>query len=263
MIKIEKVDDHNKHQVIDFLKSDTVRHAFALYDLQHEQQHTTMYVASENGSLKGYILTYSRLEPPSVVMECESTVAEKLIQHAPQNNFIMHTTPELLPIVERKYPTAKHFVEEWMLVKKGEAHHFQSEHVRRLSTEEDASKLAMLLENREDRSAASMRRYHGWISKMPLYGVFINNRLVACAGSFVQLPQVWIIGGVYTNPTQRNKGYATLATSAITDEALNSAETAALFVRSDNYSAIKVYERIGYKKIGAKLWVDVGTGLKP
>jgi predicted GNAT family acetyltransferase len=263
MIKVEKVDEHNKHQVVDFLKLDAVRHAFALYDLQHEQEHTTMYVASENGSLKGYILTYSRLEPPSVIMECESNVAEKLIQHAPQNNFIMHTTPELLPIVKRKYTTAKHFVEEWMLVKKGEAHHFQSEHVRRLSTEDDASKLATLLENRKDRSAASMRRYHGWIRRMPLYGVFIKGKLVACAGSFVQLPQVWIKGGVYTHPTERNKGYATQATSAITNEALKNAETAALFVRSDNCSAIKVYTKIGYRKIGEKLWVDVGTGLKP
>ena len=44
-----------------------------------------------------------------------------------------------------------------------------------------------------------------------------------------------MIGGVYTQPTRRNKGYATLATSAITEEALGSAEAAALFVRSDNY----------------------------
>ena len=41
------------------------------------------------------------------------------------------------------------------------------------------------------------------------------------------------------------------------------AEAAALFVRSDNYPAIRVYEKIGYRKIGEKLWVDVGTGLKP
>jgi predicted GNAT family acetyltransferase len=49
----------------------------------------------------------------------------------------------------------------------------------------------------------------------------------------------------------------------VTEEALKNAEAAALFVRSDNYPAIKAYEKIGYKKIGEKLWVDVGTGLKP
>ena len=263
MIKVEKVDDHNKQQIIDFLKPDVVRHAFVLYDIQHESEYTNMYVASEKGNLKGYILTYSRLEPPSVIMECESNAAEKLIPHAPQNNFIMHTTSKLLSTVKRKYPSVKHYVEDWMLVKKGETRHFKSEHVRRLSTEDDASKLATLLENRKDHCTASMRRYHGWISRMPLYGVFANNELVACAGAFVQLPQVWIIGGVYTSLTQRNQGYATLVTSAITSEALSNAETAVLFVRSDNYPAIKVYEKIGYKKIGEKIWVDVGTGLKP
>ncbi len=54
-----------------------------------------------------------------------------------------------------------------------------------------------------------------------------------------------------------------MATSAVTEEALRCAETAALFVRSDNHPAIKVYEKIGYRKIGEKLWVDVETGLKP
>jgi len=49
----------------------------------------------------------------------------------------------------------------------------------------------------------------------------------------------------------------------VTEEALKQAESAALFVRSDNYPAIRVYEKIGYKKIDEKLWVDVGTRLKP
>jgi predicted GNAT family acetyltransferase len=98
---------------------------------------------------------------------------------------------------------------------------------------------------------------------MPIYGVFKEGQLVSYAGSFIQLPQVWLIGGVYTDPEHRNRGYATLATSAITEEALKTAEAAALFARSDNRPAIKAYEKIGYKKIGEKVWVDVGTGLKP
>jgi predicted GNAT family acetyltransferase len=72
-----------------------------------------------------------------------------------------------------------------------------------------------------------------------------------------------MIGGVYTHPDYRSRGYATLATSAVTEEALKNAEAAALFVRSDNYSAIKAYEKIGYRNIGEKLWIDVGTGMRP
>ena len=260
---VQKVDDHNKRTVIDFLKPDVIKHVFAFYDIQYTPEHTTTYVAFENEKPKGYILIYTGSEFPSVVMECRSSIAKRLIGYAPECKFVMHAPPNLLSIVMRRFPDAKHYVEDWMLVRKGEANFLKSEHVRRLRTEDDALKLFTLLETREDRAPMSVKRYFDWMNKMPLHGVFIENELVSYAGSFVQLPQVWMIGGVYTNPKHRNKGYATLATSAVTEEALKNAEATALFVRSDNQPAIKAYEKIGYKKIGEKIWIDVGTGLKP
>lgn len=261
--EIQKVNDNNSAVVIDFLKQDIIRHAFAFYDIQYAQAQTKMYVAFENRKPQGYILTYTGSEFPSVVIECEDTVANELIEYTPKDKFIIHAPTNILQIVLREFPRAKHYVEDWMLAKKGEASFQKSENVRRLQTEEDASKLFTLLETRTDRNAASVKRYFEWISKMPLYGVFINNELISYAGSFIQLPQLWMIGGVYTNPKHRNKGYATQATSAITEEALRNAEAAVLFVRTDNHPAKKAYEKIGYRKIGEKIWIDVGTGLKP
>jgi RimJ/RimL family protein N-acetyltransferase len=263
MIVVEKVVENNKQRVIDSLRSDVIKHVFAFFDIQYEPEYTIMYAASENGNLKGYIIIYTALDFPSVVIECENDIAEKLIEYAPENHFIMHVPTNLLPLVRRKFPNVKDYVEDWMLVKKGQANFFKSEHVRGLGSEDDAARLAVLLSSREDRPKGTVKKYMSLISKTPIYGVFINSELVAYAGSFLQLPQVWMIGGVYTHPSRRNKGYATLATSAVTEEALKNAEAAALFVRSDNYSAIRVYEKIGYRKIGEKLWVDVETGLKP
>lgn len=261
MIVVEKVVQNNKQRVIDSLRLDVIRNVFAFYDIQYEPEHTTMYAAFENKHLKGYVLIYTALDFPSVDLECEKGIAEKLIEYVPENHFIMHVPQNLLPIIKGKFPKAKHYVEDWMLVK-GQANFFRSGHVHRLGSEDDASRLAILLSSREDRPKRT-KTYMDWISKMPIYGVSVNSELVSYAGSFLQLPQVWMIGGVYTHPSYRNKGYATLATSAVTEEAFRHAETAALFVRSDNYSAIRVYEKIGYKKIGEKLWVDVGTGHKP
>lgn len=262
MFRIEKIDENNRQRVIDFLGLDVVRHVFAFYDIQHDSEHTTMYTASKNGNLEGYILIYTALDFPSVILECENDIGEELIEYAPENRFIMHAPPNLLSIIKGRFPNAKHYVENWMLVKRGETRLFKSELVRRLCTE-DAPKLAIFLSSREDRPREPVKKYIDWISKMPLYGVFVNGGLVSYAGSFLQLPQIWMIGGVYTRPDHRNKGYGTLATSAVTEEALEHGEAAALFVRLDNYPAIRVYEKIGYKKIGEKLWVDVGTGLKP
>jgi len=263
MFSIEKVNENNRQRVINFLRLDVIRHVFAFYDIQYKPEHTTMYAAFENEKLKGYILIYTAREFPSVILECDSTIAAKLIGYAPENHFIVHAPANLLPTIETRFPDVKHYVEDWMLVKKGETSFFKSELVRRLCTKDDASRLAMLLSSREDRPRRAVKKYLDWISKMPVYGVFISDELISYAGSFLQLPQVWMIGGVYTHPNYRNKKYATLATSAVTEEALKRAETAALFVRSDNYPATRVYEKIGYTKLGEKLWVDVGTGMKP
>jgi GNAT superfamily N-acetyltransferase len=263
MLKIEKVDENNKRRVIDFLRFDVVRHVFAFYDIQYEPQHTSMYIALEGEGLKGYVLIYAALDFPSVVLEGETRVAERLLDYAPQNPFIMHVPPDLSRIVKKKFPSAICYVENWMLVKKDEAKFFRSTLPRRLHVANDAAKLAALLSAGKESQSQVIKKYTDWISRMPIYGVFLNEELVSYAGSFLQLPQVWMIGGVYTHPDHRNQGYATLATSAVTEEALKNAKAAALFVRSDNYSAIKAYEKIGYKKIGEKVWVDVETGRKP
>jgi RimJ/RimL family protein N-acetyltransferase len=263
MLRIEEINQENRLNLISSLETDIIRHVFAVNDIQNDPQHTTTYAAFENGNLKGYILIYTATDVTSVILECEDNIAEQLFEHAPADNFIVHAPPNLLHTIVNRFPDAKHYVEDWMLVKNSEATYFKSELVRRLCTKEDASKLADLLLSRKDRPQNALSRYSDWISKMPIYGVFKNDQLVSYAGSFIQLPQVWFIGGVYTHLEHRNRGYATLATSAITEEALKKALTATLFVRSDNRSAMRAYEKIGYRKIGEKVWVDVGTGLKP
>ncbi len=240
MYEIERVDESNRQSVIDLLKADAIRHVFALYDVQYEPEHTIMYAAFEKGLLKGYILIYTAMEFPSVILECTGDVAGELMSYVPEGNFIMQAPPQLLPIIKDRFPSVKHYVEDWMRVKRGEANFFKSILVRKLRGPEDAMKLKTLLSTWEGRPTETIERCISWMSRMPAYGVFVSGELVSCAGSFLQLPQVWMIGGVYTHPNQRNKGYATLATSAITEEALERAESAALFVRSDNRPAIRV-----------------------
>jgi RimJ/RimL family protein N-acetyltransferase len=263
MLKVEKVGRTNRQRTIDRLKSDIVKHVFAYYDLQRDPKRTTMYIAEEGKDLRGYILIYTGTDVPSVDLECDDGAAEILISYAPQSNFIIHAPPNLKLAALRAFPNGNCYLENWMVVKKGKANFFKSEFARKLSTRDDASKLAELLSNRQDRPKHTLKRYVEWVSGMPIQGIFLEDRLVSYAASFIQLPEIWMIGGVYTHTLHRNKGYATLAVSAITEEALNQSDAAALFVRADNVPAIRVYEKIGYRKIGEKIWVDVGTGLRP
>ena len=260
---VTKIGEHNRQEVLDHLSLDIIRHVFAFYDLQHDPEHTIMYAVFKNGSLKGYILTYTALELPSVIVECATDAVDSLLRFTPESPFIMHTPTDILPEVIRFFPHAKRYAENWMLVEKKEARLFLSEDTRRLSGPDDASDLAALLTSRKDRLKSTVEKCLELISKQPTYGVFEDDELRSCAGSFIQLPQVWMIGGVYTQPKHRNKGYATQATSAIIQEAFNESEAAALFVRSDNYPAIRVYEKLAYRKIDERVWIDVGAGRKP
>lgn len=96
-----------------------------------------------------------------------------------------------------------------------------------------------------------------------VYGVFENGQLVSVASAVGGLSKAAFIMGVYTKPEHRRRGYATLATSAAVRDALASSELASLGVREDNLPAIRVYERLGFRRVGEEAWIDLGTGLKP
>jgi len=93
------------------------------------------------------------------------------------------------------------------------------------------------------------------IVKWRYYGLFINERLVSIACRYIALPDVWIIGDVFTHPDFRGRGYAKIVTSAITRDAVASGAKALLHVREDNVPAIKVYKRLGYEVIRKRFWV--------
>lgn len=88
------------------------------------------------------------------------------------------------------------------------------------------------------------------------YGVFIDGKLVSVARTYVRTPRVWVVGGVFTHPDFRGRGFAKAVTAAVTREALLSGAYALLHVREDNYPAIRAYRRIGYELIGRRVWVS-------
>ena len=157
MLKIEIVDKNNRELFSDQIKSDVIKHVFAFYDIQFDPDHTTIHAAFENHDLIGYLLLYTATDVPSVILECEPRVAEKLIQNAPENNFIVHTSPDLLNAVNGRFPDAKNYLENWMLVGKDTANLLTSKLVRRLSTEEDAAAFAKLVFNRKDCPKRTLR----------------------------------------------------------------------------------------------------------
>ena len=115
--------------------------------------------------------------------------------------------------------------------------------------------VAELLEiKREQGRVISFEEALKRLSKYRYYGVFFENRLVSIACACVKLSELWIIADVYTREKFRGRGFAKIATSAITRDAIQCSGKAMLHVREDNKPAIRVYEKLGYRVIGRRCW---------
>lgn len=92
----------------------------------------------------------------------------------------------------------------------------------------------------------------GNVEEGAYYGVTVGDRLVSIAGTHVIAPSesLAVVGNVLTHPRYRGKGYATLATSAVTKHLLERCENVLLTVEKENAPAVAVYERLGYAATG-------------
>jgi ribosomal protein S18 acetylase RimI-like enzyme len=82
------------------------------------------------------------------------------------------------------------------------------------------------------------------------YGVRVGGKLVAAAGTHVitRDQRLAAVGNVLTHREYRNRGYAKIATTAVTEELLRFCDEVVLNVRSDNPPALAAYRSLGYRE---------------
>ena len=80
------------------------------------------------------------------------------------------------------------------------------------------------------------------------YGIRVNGRLVAAAGTHVigRSGRIAVVGNVLTQPEFRGRGYAQATTGAVTAHLLEFCDHVVLNVRADNPPALNAYRRLGY-----------------
>lgn len=78
------------------------------------------------------------------------------------------------------------------------------------------------------------------------YGVLENGRLLAMAGKRFHVPGAIEVSGVCTHPDARGRGYARHLMSRVIEEIVQAGRMPFLHTRSDNASAIRIYESLGF-----------------
>jgi len=87
------------------------------------------------------------------------------------------------------------------------------------------------------------------------YGVIVDGVLVSIVASYITLPWIYIIGGVFTREKYRGRGYAKAVVSAITRKALSSGAVVGLHVEVGNEPAKRVYKTLGYQIARIRTWI--------
>jgi ribosomal protein S18 acetylase RimI-like enzyme len=83
------------------------------------------------------------------------------------------------------------------------------------------------------------------------YGIREEGELVAAAGTHLAVPAegIGVLGNIYTRRNHRRRGLAARSTSAVVGELLRmNLSTIALNVALNNQAAIRVYERLGFRR---------------
>jgi RimJ/RimL family protein N-acetyltransferase len=82
-------------------------------------------------------------------------------------------------------------------------------------------------------------------------GIVTEGRLVAVAGTHVVSRQerVAVVGNVFTHPGFRGRGFATAATSAVTQALLKDCDHVVLTVDPNNAPAVAAYAKLGYREV--------------
>ena len=78
------------------------------------------------------------------------------------------------------------------------------------------------------------------------FGIFEDDRLLGMAGQRMRVPGFTEVSAVCTHPDARGRGYARRLMSAVMEDILAHERTPFLHAFADNYSAIRVYEALGY-----------------
>jgi GNAT superfamily N-acetyltransferase len=78
------------------------------------------------------------------------------------------------------------------------------------------------------------------------FGIFQSGRLLAMAGERTHLPQFVEVSAVCTHPDARGRGYARMLIATVMDEIRQRGKTPFLHSFAHNYSAIRVYESLGF-----------------
>jgi ribosomal protein S18 acetylase RimI-like enzyme len=234
---------HDKNEILEFLNRERYYAAYAIGDLQpwfFEQ--CQWHVALRDKEKRALVLEFFGMRPPALFtmgeVEALAPLLERL-ERLSQAQLIIR--PDHLPAVKAFYSLQ------------------QEERMVRMVLDSKAFRQrgggAIPLDLRDSKRLERLYGLGGWSYFRPYqlergiyYGIEIDGELVSVAGTHLISPVhgLGMVGNVFTHPSHRRKGYATICTSAVVEALLARSLEVVLGVAEANREAMNIYKRLGF-----------------
>jgi ribosomal protein S18 acetylase RimI-like enzyme len=235
--------------------ADPLAHAYALWDLDRLPDRVRFVSAVRDEATVGYLLVWlGRPARPVVHGFGPSDAAPLLASALPDPPFVAVVPEEMEPAIRATRGRAEARAVLLLLRDRGPiAAARPPVGIRRLSRA-DRPALETWARRGADPSVAEYAV--GDPDAELIWGAFEGPDLVGIAGASVRLPTIWVLAGVYVDPAARRRGIG----RAIVREAIAAAEAAGvrvgLYVREDAAPARRLYESLGFRPAGRRLWLE-------
>jgi len=243
----------NKKEIETFLRKHTSLFLYHIGDLDDfYYSFTNWYGLKLENILKAIILIYEAVNPPVILAlstENEISFLKDLLKSCINilpDEFYTHLTPGTEEVLNKKY----------YLSPKGEHYKMVLKSKNYLNDIDTSEVISLNKDNHEElKSLYEIAYADNFFDPRMLetgmyYGIKKNNQLISIAGIHVYSKEFKVasLGNITTHPDYRNNGYGTAATAKLCEELFKNVDIVGLNVDTNNLSAIRSYEKIGFLK---------------
>jgi GNAT superfamily N-acetyltransferase len=246
---------HDKNTIETFLRGNVFFNIYSLGDLDDFfWPYTTWYALTDSTGIRAIALMYTGGSLP-----CLHALAD-----ANKANDTEELLRSLIPILPRRFHAHLMSGSEDILAEYYNLRPF-GRHDRmalvdksRLADIDTSEAEGLLMSNLSEILSLFETAYPGnffeprMLETKQYYGIRRSGELVSVAGVHVysQRYRIAALGNITTHPDYRGKGYGRVVTARVCKSLLNEVEHIGLNVKSDNRSAIRCYEKLGFEAIG-------------
>lgn len=244
------------------LRAHPIVHAFAAWDLLHAPDRVRFVSFRTGDTTTAYLLIWQGNNSYPVVHWIDAPHGpDELAEGLPERPLVAVVPPHARGAVEyHRGPVQSYHVELWVHPHGASLPAGLSRTSRRL-TPADENRLRDFVRVPHDLLLSTYPAMD--LAATYVVGSFEGEELVAVGRAAVELPDVWILSGIYTHPDHRGRGHAAAVTAGLTAAAHASGAVGALYVRSDNAPARRAYATVGYQFDSERFWLDAGANASP